>query len=87
LGTADGTSQAGCTTGEVLLTAGNVSNGLVANGRLLSINEYPALYTLLGTQFGGNGTTDFAIPNLTQLAPNGLTYSICATGYYPTRDN
>ena len=86
-GTADGTSSAGCTVGEVLLTAGNVSNGLVANGRLLSISNYQALYVLIGTQYGGNGTTDFALPNLISLAPNGMTYSICAVGVFPSRDD
>ncbi len=34
------------------------------NGQLLSINAYQALYAVLGTAFGGNGTTTFALPNL-----------------------
>jgi hypothetical protein len=81
----DGSSNAGCTVGEVLLTAGNVANGMIANGRLLQISQYQVLYSLLGTQFGGNGTTNFALPDLTSLAPNGLTYSICINGVYPSR--
>lgn len=35
-----------------------------ANGQLLPINQNQALFSLLGTQFGGNGTTNFALPNL-----------------------
>lgn len=34
------------------------------DGSLLSIQNNAALYSLLGTQFGGNGTTNFALPDL-----------------------
>lgn len=34
------------------------------NGQLLPINQNQALFSLLGTQFGGNGTTNFALPDL-----------------------
>jgi microcystin-dependent protein len=34
------------------------------NGQLLPINQNQALFSLLGTQFGGNGQTTFALPNL-----------------------
>jgi microcystin-dependent protein len=34
------------------------------NGQLLSIAQNTALFSLLGTTFGGNGTTNFALPNL-----------------------
>jgi hypothetical protein len=37
---------------------------VVADGRLLSINENQALFGLLGTTFGGDGQTTFAIPDL-----------------------
>lgn len=33
-------------------------------GQLLSIQQYSPLYSLIGTSFGGNGTTNFALPNL-----------------------
>ena len=35
-----------------------------AAGQLLSIAQNTALFSLLGTQFGGNGTTTFALPDL-----------------------
>jgi microcystin-dependent protein len=35
-----------------------------ANGRLLPINQNLAVFSLIGTTYGGNGTTNFAIPNL-----------------------
>ena len=34
------------------------------NGQLLAINQNQALFSLLGTTYGGNGTTTFALPNL-----------------------
>ena len=37
---------------------------LACAGQLLPIQQYTALYSLLGTQFGGNGTTNFGLPNL-----------------------
>lgn len=35
-----------------------------ADGRLLPINENTALFSLLGTQYGGDGRTTFALPDL-----------------------
>jgi microcystin-dependent protein len=34
------------------------------DGRLLSINQYTAVFSLLGTVYGGNGQTTFALPDL-----------------------
>lgn len=39
------------------------------NGQLLPINQNQALFALLGTTFGGNGQTTFALPNLQGSAP------------------
>jgi microcystin-dependent protein len=36
----------------------------VCNGQLLPISQNTALFSLLGTTYGGNGTTTFALPNL-----------------------
>jgi len=41
------------------------------NGALLPIQQYSALFSLLGTQYGGNGTTNFALPNLSGRAAIG----------------
>jgi Phage Tail Collar Domain/Collagen triple helix repeat (20 copies) len=74
---------AACTIGQVILSAGSVANGVPADGQLLPISQYQVLYSVLGTQYGGNGVTDFALPDLRGSAPNGLTYSICITGVFP----
>lgn len=39
------------------------------NGQLLSIAQNQALFSLLGTQFGGNGQTTFALPDLRGRTP------------------
>jgi microcystin-dependent protein len=41
----------------------------LCNGQLLSITQNTALFSLLGTQFGGNGTTTFGLPNLQGSVP------------------
>lgn len=43
----------------------------LANGQLLAINQNQALFALLGTQFGGNGTSNFALPDLQGRVPVG----------------
>jgi microcystin-dependent protein len=47
------------------------------NGQQLPINQNQALFALLGTTYGGNGQTTFALPNLQGIAPmhmgNGFT--------------
>jgi microcystin-dependent protein len=39
------------------------------NGQLLAINQNQALFALLGTTYGGNGQTTFALPNLQGATP------------------
>ena len=43
----------------------------LCNGQLLPINQNTALFSLIGTYFGGNGTTNFALPNLQARVPLG----------------
>lgn len=47
-----------------------------ANGQLLPINQNQALFSLLGTQYGGNGTTNFALPDLRSRTPIGYASSV-----------
>ncbi|HWM24543.1 MAG TPA: tail fiber protein [Chthoniobacterales bacterium] len=39
------------------------------NGQLLPINQNQALFSLLGTMYGGNGQTNFALPDLRGITP------------------
>ncbi len=80
----DGRDSPYCILGEVWLTAASIASGATADGRLLPIAQNTALFSLLGTRFGGDGRTTFALPDLQSAAPNGLTYVICTEGIYPT---
>ncbi len=52
--------------GEIIAFAGGFAprGYALAEGQLLAINTNQALFSLFGTQFGGNGTTTFALPDL-----------------------
>src|SRR5689334_25156091 len=41
----------------------------LCNGQLLPINQNQALYSILGTTYGGNGVTTFGLPNLQGRMP------------------
>jgi microcystin-dependent protein len=41
----------------------------LCNGQLLPINQNQALFSLLGTMYGGNGQTNFALPDLRGRVP------------------
>jgi microcystin-dependent protein len=75
--------------GSIMLVGFNFAppNWAFCNGQILPINDNPALFSLLGTTYGGNGQTTFALPNLNAgaLQP-GLNYIICLNGVYPSRN-
>jgi microcystin-dependent protein len=41
----------------------------MCNGQILAINQYQALFSLIGTYYGGNGSTTFQLPNLQGSVP------------------
>jgi len=59
--------------GEIRLFAGNFAprGWALCNGQLLPVAQNPALFSILGTQYGGDGKTTFALPNLQGRAPMG----------------
>jgi microcystin-dependent protein len=67
--------------GEVRLFAGNYApeGWNLCDGTLLQISSNEALYAIMGTVYGGNGTTNFAVPDFRGRVPisigtgNGLT--------------
>jgi microcystin-dependent protein len=74
--------------GEIRLFGFNFapSGWALCNGQLLSIQQNTALFALLGTFYGGNGTSNFALPDLRSRIPlhqgqgNGLSsYAIGST--------
>ena len=70
--------------GEILKFGGNFAPDgyLECDGRLLSKADYPNLYSVIGTSFGGDGATTFALPDLrgrnavgtSSTLPLGTTY-------------
>ncbi|GAA0381841.1 phage tail protein [Bacillus horti] len=46
---------------------------MFCNGQELSIESYQTLYSLIGTYYGGNGKTTFALPNLNGRIPVGVS--------------
>src|ERR1700722_5570326 len=56
---------------QITMFGGNFApkNYALCNGQLLSINQNAALFSLLGTMYGGNGQTNFALPNLQSALP------------------
>jgi microcystin-dependent protein len=52
------------------------------NGQLLAINQNQALFSILGTMYGGNGQTNFALPNFQSRLPihQGQGYNVGQNG-------
>ncbi|RDS81424.1 phage tail protein [Dyella psychrodurans] len=63
--------------GQIMLFSGNFAprNFAMCNGQLLPINQSTALFSLLGTYYGGNGTTNFQLPDLRGRTPVGYGQS------------
>ncbi|MDP1698304.1 MAG: tail fiber protein [Xanthomonadaceae bacterium] len=57
--------------GEIRIWATNYAprGWTFCNGQLLPISQNTALFAIIGTTYGGNGTTNFAMPNLQATAP------------------
>jgi len=57
--------------GEIRLFSWNFAprNWAFCNGQILSIAQNQALFALLGTMYGGNGVSNFALPNLQSATP------------------
>jgi len=68
--------------GEIRMFGGSYAphNWALCHGQLLAISQYQALYSLIGTYYGGNGITTFALPDFRGRVPvhqgqgPGLTY-------------
>lgn len=59
---------------------------VLCDGRLLQIMNNQALFALIGTTYGGDGRTTFAVPNLKGLAPDPhMQYFIATEGMFPQR--
>jgi microcystin-dependent protein len=74
--------------GEIRLFGGNFApvNWAFCNGTLLSIAQFQVLFALIGTTYGGDGQSNFALPDLRSRVPvhqgtgGGATYVIGQAG-------
>ena len=59
---------------EIRIFGGNFAplGWALCNGQIFSISQNTALFSLLGTTYGGNGTSTFALPNLQGMVPMGM---------------
>jgi len=59
---------------QITMFGGNFApkNYALCNGQTLAINQNQALFSLLGTTYGGNGVTTFQLPNLQSALPLGF---------------
>lgn len=62
-----------------------IKNWILANGSTLTTNDNQSLFSLLGTKFGGNGSSEFKVPNLNGSQPD-LVYYISNEGTFPILD-
>lgn len=53
----------------------------LANGQLLAISQNTSLFSLLGTNFGGDGRSNFALPNLQGSIPIGAGQGLGLSQY------
>jgi microcystin-dependent protein len=72
--------------GEIVLYAFNFApqGWASCSGQLMPISQNVPLMSLIGNNFGGNGQTDFALPDYRSIAPPGLQYCIALAGIFPT---
>jgi len=63
--------------GEVKLFAGTFTprGWASCEGQLLQVSEYSALFSIIGTTYGGDGRTTFALPDLRGAVPVGAGFS------------
>lgn len=74
--------------GEIRMFAGNFAPAgwMLCQGQLLPISENQTLFALIGTTYGGDGQSTFALPNLQSRVPvhmgtgGGQTYILAQTG-------
>lgn len=72
--------------GEIIMFAGSFAprGWAFCDGSLLPISENSALFSILGTIYGGDGRSTFALPNLENQG--NVKYIIAIQGFYPSRN-
>lgn len=58
-------------------------NYAICAGQRIQIRDNPALYSVIGPAWGGDGKEYFNLPNLTKEVPEQIVPLICVKGWYP----
>jgi microcystin-dependent protein len=75
--------------GEIRMFAGNFAPAgwMLCEGQLLPISEYETLFNLIGTTYGGDGQSTFALPSLASrvpihmgTGPGGVSFALAQSG-------
>ena len=74
-----------------MIFAGNFcpTGWVKTDGTLLTISDNSVLYAVIGTRYGGNGTTTFRLPNTLTMLTKGkgdLTQCIATQGVFPSQN-
>ncbi len=69
--------------GQIMLFGGNFAprGWAFCHGQLLPISEYTALFSILGTMYGGDGRTTFGLPDLRGRTPVGAGHDSSLSNY------
>ncbi|HNP63696.1 MAG TPA: tail fiber protein, partial [Woeseiaceae bacterium] len=85
----DVVAKGSCLTGSVEVFAGNYAprGWAYANGDTLDTQAYSALFSIVGTTYGGDGQAGFALPNIPvpSSSVSAQFAMICVNGVYPSR--
>jgi microcystin-dependent protein len=74
--------------GSMMLFAGNYAphSWMECDGQRMMIAQNQALFSILGTTYGGDGLESYMLPDMRkQSLPAGLRWIICVAGPYPPR--
>ena len=69
--------------GEIRMFVGDYApqGWALCNGQLLQIQQYSPLFAVIGTRYGGDGRTTFALPDLRGRVPIGMGQGVGLAGY------
>ena len=73
--------------GQVIMFAGRFAPQywMFCDGQMLDVSQNPALFSILGNMYGGDGMHTFKLPDTRNADGDGMRHIICITGIYPSR--
>jgi microcystin-dependent protein len=77
--------------GQIMIFSGNFcpQGWAMTNGQIMSISQNAALFSILGTMYGGNGQSTFELPIIKPIITvSGQAFTTCIAlqGVFPSRN-